>query len=265
MPDVTLSIIVVTYNAARFLPTTIDSLRRQDHSRETSDYEVLLIDGNSRDETVKLARDSRIFASIISEPDEGIYDAMNKGARLAKGEWIQFLNAGDTLTHETSLNDLVNQLGSAKAASWAICGARNMSHQPPRRIPSIPHRWLQHALGLQPHCHQATFFRRSVFLGIGGHSTAFGITGDFDIIMRFGLQTPPYVIDAVHIDYLGGGVSDGAWRRSAQNQHLIRVARFDMPKLIATADSCWTHIARAYNRSRVWVGMQRQRFTLGRR
>ncbi len=86
------SIITVTYNAEATLPATLKSVSEQTFD----DYEHIIVDGASKDNTLALARkDATDRMRIVSEPDHGIYDAMNKGMGLAKGKYYIFLNAGD--------------------------------------------------------------------------------------------------------------------------------------------------------------------------
>lgn len=86
------SIITVTYNAESTLPVTMESVKRQTFQ----DFEYLIVDGASKDATLELARKSGIAQMrIFSEPDDGIYDAMNRGLDMASGEYVIFLNAGD--------------------------------------------------------------------------------------------------------------------------------------------------------------------------
>ena len=86
------SIITITYNAASVIEPTLQSVLEQTYKN----YEYLLIDGGSKDDTVAKAKASGIeFAQIVSEPDNGLYDAMNKGMALATGDYLCFLNAGD--------------------------------------------------------------------------------------------------------------------------------------------------------------------------
>jgi glycosyltransferase involved in cell wall biosynthesis len=92
-----ISIVTITYNAARTLQRTLDSVASQTYDT----IEHLIVDGASKDDTLDIARryqsQSRHTVVIQSEPDKGLYDAMNKGLRLATGDYIVFLNAGDTL------------------------------------------------------------------------------------------------------------------------------------------------------------------------
>lgn len=92
--SVRLSVITVTYNAERTLKPTLESIFAQDYDN----IETIVIDGGSSDGTVGILEefDSRI-ACWISEPDEGLYDAMNKGLKRATGDYVCFINAGDVI------------------------------------------------------------------------------------------------------------------------------------------------------------------------
>lgn len=105
-----LSVVIVTYNAGENIEKTLDSLIHQTHS----DYEVVLVDGKSTDNTLEIIKkyqalfeNKSIPVTCISERDAGIYDAMNKGIGLASGKWIYFLNVGDVLFDEKVLEDVL--------------------------------------------------------------------------------------------------------------------------------------------------------------
>lgn len=101
------SIITITYNAARTLQRTLDSVACQTYE----DIEHLIIDGASKDDTVAIAERykaaSRHEVVIQSEPDKGLYDAMNKGLQKATGDYLVFLNAGDTLYAPDTIETVV--------------------------------------------------------------------------------------------------------------------------------------------------------------
>lgn len=87
-----ISIITVSYNAVAIIEQTILSIINLDFE----DYEYIIVDGGSTDGTIDMIKKYQDKISFwVSEPDKGIYDAMNKGVRLAKGEWVNFMNAGD--------------------------------------------------------------------------------------------------------------------------------------------------------------------------
>ena len=101
------SIITITFNAANELPATLESVKCQ----TVTDYEHLIIDGASTDDTVEVAKRARIASMrIVSEPDKGLYDAMNKGMRLATGKYLIFLNAGDAFHSATSLQEIKHSI-----------------------------------------------------------------------------------------------------------------------------------------------------------
>lgn len=88
-----ITVVTVTYNAEKFLEPTLNSVIRQQYD----DLEYIIIDGKSTDGTMDIVQRYRSSISlVISEPDKGIYDAMNKGLMNATGEWIIFMNAGDS-------------------------------------------------------------------------------------------------------------------------------------------------------------------------
>ena len=99
------SIITVTYNAAETLPATLASVKEQSCKL----YEYIVMDGVSKDNTVQLATDANITnARIISSPDKGLYDAMNKAIDVATGEYLIFLNAGDAFHSPDTLQKIAD-------------------------------------------------------------------------------------------------------------------------------------------------------------
>ena len=112
---VKISIITITYNAAQVLEKTMQSVLNQNNHN----YEYLIIDGNSKDDTVKIIErvytqiETGVFPGVqpsqlkwISEPDKGLYDAMNKGINLAKGDFVWFVNAGDKIYNKDTLQKI---------------------------------------------------------------------------------------------------------------------------------------------------------------
>jgi glycosyltransferase involved in cell wall biosynthesis len=102
-----ISIVTVVYNAELLLEKTILSIINQTYSN----YEFIIVDGQSNDGSMDLINKykSRI-TKVVSEKDQGIYDAMNKGTRLASGNFIQFLNAGDVFVNEYSLEEISKKI-----------------------------------------------------------------------------------------------------------------------------------------------------------
>lgn len=102
-----LSVISINYNNKEGLRNTIDSVRNQ----TTHDFEYIIIDGGSTDGSVDVIKENRDIVDYwVSEPDHGIYEAMNKGVRVAKGDFLQFLNSGDCLNSTDVIEIILSHL-----------------------------------------------------------------------------------------------------------------------------------------------------------
>ena len=106
----TISIITICYNAENEIERTMTSVL----SQTFNDYEYIIVDGASKDETMSVVRHTleKFTTSnvhVISEPDKGIYDAMNKGIKKASGEWVILMNSGDTFLNETVLENIFSK------------------------------------------------------------------------------------------------------------------------------------------------------------
>lgn len=113
-----ITLVTITYQAMATLPATLDSVLKQSHD----DVEHLIIDGASSDDTLRIAESYRQASQeadngheviVVSEPDDGLYDAMNKGLRRATGEYVCFLNAGDRLPDTDTLARIVETANQA--------------------------------------------------------------------------------------------------------------------------------------------------------
>lgn len=102
--SIKISIITICYNSSKTIERTILSVLGQTYQN----YEYIVIDGGSTDGTVDILRKYSRKINWISEPDNGIYDAMNKGIRISKGEWLNFMNAGDRFAS----NDVLEKIFS---------------------------------------------------------------------------------------------------------------------------------------------------------
>ena len=146
-----LSIIIPTYNSASVLPKALDSIVGQTFG----DWEVLIMDGVSTDDTLKVAQsynDSRI--RINSEPDKGIYDAMNKGIGKARGEWLYFLGSDDWLLNDNVLHDVFAQDADSYDVVYGEVEA-------PHLASNHSGEWTLQTID-RNRCHQAILYRRQV-------------------------------------------------------------------------------------------------------
>ena len=151
-----ISIVIPTFNCALELKQTLESLNKQ----EFNDFECLVVDGNSTDSTVTIAEEYkgkvRFPITISIGKDNGIYDAMNKGVQLARGQYIQFMGAGDTLVDSTTLDSVVRFC--SKGRYDVIYGYVNIDGHVGKTIKNRINFFT--TFRYRPICHQAIFAKR---------------------------------------------------------------------------------------------------------
>jgi glycosyltransferase involved in cell wall biosynthesis len=174
-----LSIITVCFNAAPLIQKTLFSALNQSFQ----DFELVIVDGGSKDNTLALLQpfQSKI-GEIVSEQDNGIYDAMNKGVNLAKGEWVYFLNAGDAFFDDLVLEKVFNEI---KLASTDFLYAKVQTLNEPTGIDYVAGEevTLKDFWHKYPICHQATFAKREIFNKVGIFTGPHKTFGQFTVIL----------------------------------------------------------------------------------
>lgn len=175
-----LSIIIPTFNSESVLGRALNSIVNQTFK----DWEVLIIDGMSTDNTIDVAKsynDSRI--KVFSEPDKGIYDAMNKGIKKANGEWLYFLGSDDYLINKHVLKSVVSQINKQYDV---IYGDVLSSHLKPAHYGIWDTNKIKHKYNI---CHQAIFYKKNLFERIGFYDLKYPLLADFDFNMRWFFNT----------------------------------------------------------------------------
>lgn len=193
-----LSIITINYNNAHGLQRTLDSVARQFFA----DLEYIVVDGNSKDDSLKCLSvfEEKWNAGIsrvgtfrwISEPDTGIYNAMNKGIRMAKGDYCLFLNSGDYLANKDTLQQVFSDFPFGKdivyGHQWNEVDGR-LQEEICIDVAYITFDTLRNA-----HIpHQSTFIRREALNALGGYSEEYRIISDWAFVMK-GLFKLDYTI-----------------------------------------------------------------------
>lgn len=180
------SIITVTFNAEATLERTLQSIEAQSYR----DFEIVAIDGGSTDGTVEIfKRHSSHLGVLVSEADNGVYDAMNKGIAAAKGEILFFLNAQDTFYDNEVLARVVEAFSSANRP-YIVFGDvffTNLQGVPDNELSTVPNqvRCYKDAGPNEPGiCHQCIFYRKELFERLGGYDLRYRIFGDFDFNIR---------------------------------------------------------------------------------
>lgn len=218
----------MAFNSAPTIADALRSVAQQSHA----DLEHIVIDGGSTDGTCDVVRaHAGRVSRLVSEPDRGIYDAMNKGLALATGEVLAFLNSDDCYASADVLAHVAQAMAQDQRLD-AVLGdvvffdpAR--PRRPVRRYRSGGFRPALLAWGWMP-AHPALFVRRRVFEQAGPFRTDFRIAGDYEWIARaFGGGALRYRhLDEVMVRMRTGGVSTGGWRNTLLlNQEVLRACR----------------------------------------
>lgn len=178
------SIITVTYNSASTVRDTIESVLAQTYS----DIEYIIVDGASKDNTLDIVNEYKgRIATIISEPDKGIYDAMNKGIQAATGDVIGILNSDDFFTSDDVIDLMVlhfkNDAVDAVYGDVHFVNSENLD-KCIRYYSSAVFRPRLMRLGFMP-AHPSCYIRKKHYQRFGLYDTSYKIGADFDLLLRY--------------------------------------------------------------------------------
>lgn len=173
-----ISIVTVTYNAASTVERTLQSVAQQTYR----DFEHLVIDGASKDNTVETAK--KYDTIVLSEPDKGLYDAMNKAFSLAKGDYIVFLNAGDKLHSADTLEKVAAVADRSKVSviygDTDIVDDEGIKLRGRRLTPPEDLTWRSFRDGMLV-CHQSFYVNKDI---AETYDLAYRFSADFDWCIR---------------------------------------------------------------------------------
>lgn len=222
-----ISIITVCYNSEATIQDTIESVINQTYE----DIEYIIVDGASTDGTMEIIKQYRTkISKIISEPDNGIYDAMNKGVALATGDFIGVLNSDDMFINNNIIQSLSQFLYNNPHldGSYAdlVFVKRNNTNIVTRKYSSRIFSPKRIRFGIM--CPHPTFYaRRKLFETMGNFDTNYPIAADFELITRFikgGAQLGRF--SAIMVKMREGGIStSGFFQRVRQNFELVRACK----------------------------------------
>lgn len=179
-----LSIITVCKNAENAIERTILSVVTQSCFAENIEY--LIIDGASTDKTVEIIKQyaDKYPIKWISEPDSGIYSAMNKALKMANGKTIYFLNAGDSLFDEKTISLVLNEFEKNNPdflyTDILLCKNNELQQAKIKKFDRVD----KYFLFRDCICHQASFFKKSVFEKFGGFNEGFKLAADYEMLLK---------------------------------------------------------------------------------
>ena len=222
------SIITVAYNASQWLERTIQSVISQSYSN----IEYIIIDGNSTDGTLELVKKYQpSITRCISEPDNGLYDAMNKGLKLATGDYIWFLNAGDTLYSENTIQEIVNTLDDGNLPDIIYGETQIIDSQgnllAMRRL-KAPEKlsWKSFRMGMLV-CHQSFIVKRAI---AAQYDLQYRLTADYDWCIR--CMKKASVIFNTHLilsRFMEAGLSAENRKESLKERYRIMCENYGKP------------------------------------
>lgn len=196
------SIITAVYNAAPTLEECLLSVRNQSYR----EIEHIVIDGGSTDGSIEiLQRHSSLLAYWVSEPDNGIYDAWNKGLRVATGEWISFLGAEDVLLPD-AVSKYLNACGGT-SAQYVSSLVRLVRPGQPDKIIGRPWSWPAFQRKMTT-AHVGSLHRSALFDKYGTYDTSYRITGDYELLLRPGRDLSGIFLGEITAEMQAGGASD---------------------------------------------------------
>lgn len=179
-----ISIITVCYNSEKYIRSAIESVINQTYN----DIEYIIVDGSSKDKTVDIIKSyGNKISKFVSEPDKGIYDAMNKGLKMATGDIVAILNSDDFYIDNNVIASIVNELQMKKTDSLfadLIYVEENNSDVQVRYWKSEPFVKGAFQKGWHP-AHPTFFVKNEVYKKFGYFNLDFKLAADFELMLRF--------------------------------------------------------------------------------
>ena len=219
-----ISVITITYNSAKTLADTLESVLAQTYK----EIEYIVVDGASKDGTMDIVKKYELLFEgkmrWVSEPDKGLYDAMNKGMHLAKGEYLIFLNAGDTFHSENTLADIAVSIGSSRpdviyGETALVNDKREFLGMRRLKAPETLN-WKSFRMGMLV-CHQAFIAKRTL---APDYDLSYRFSSDFDWCIRCMKRAGTlWNTHLTLIDYLNEGVTTRNHKASLKERYNIMV------------------------------------------
>lgn len=227
------SVITVCYNAQATLEDTIQSVIAQTYHH----VEYIIVDGASKDRTLSIINRYRDrITTVVSEPDKGLYDAMNKGLRLATGDYVCFLNAGDSFHEDDTLQQMVHTLRELTELPDVLYGETALVDAEGhfvrmRRLQAPEHlTWYSFRQGMLV-CHQAFFAKRTL---AEPYDLRYRFSADFDWCIR--IMKKSKVLHNTHltlIDYLEEGMTTRNHKASLHERFRIMAKHYGWLSTVA--------------------------------
>ncbi len=224
-----ISVITVVYNGAEVIEGTIKNVLAQTYKN----IEFIIIDGASKDNTLEIVNNYKSYlAKIISEPDKGLYDAMNKGLMHATGDYVIFINAGDAFyNHNVLENIFANKKSYADVYYGETVITDEQENEIGMRRLSVPKQlnWKSFSMGMLV-CHQSIFIKRTI---AEKYNTDYRLAADIDWIIRALKKTNKVEnVNLVVSKFRDGGVSKNNIVKGLKERFKIMQIHYGLPATV---------------------------------
>ncbi|MDB5207490.1 MAG: glycosyltransferase [Flavisolibacter sp.] len=208
------SLITVTYNSARFLQNAIQSVYHQNYSN----IEYIIVDGGSTDDTLSIIeQNSACITKWVSEKDNGMYDAINKGMKMATGDVIGILNSDDMLASKDVISKIALCFKEQQVDSifgdllYVDAEETNRIH---RSWKGMPYKRALINTGWMP-AHPTFYVRKEVVEQLGGYETHYFSASDFELMTRYlyKYRISSYYLSELIVKMRKGGMSNGSFKK----------------------------------------------------
>lgn len=219
-----ISIIIATYNAENTIEICLNSIFPQ----LSDQTELIVIDGGSKDKTNEIIASYIKYISYhISEKDEGVYDAWNKGIAVAKGQWILFMGADDKL-NEGAIKCYLDFIGNNPNLDF-ISARINYTDKKGRTIAITGRQWNYERCRINMDVtHVASLTNKAYFKRIGVFNTTYKIVGDYELLMRGGSSIKAGFLECIVATMASGGISFSV--KGLKEQMRVKIELAHMPK-----------------------------------
>lgn len=220
-----LSVITATYNSAATLADTLECIQQQDHP----DIEHIIVDGGSSDDTINIVKRFNHISRLVSEKDNGIYDAMNKGIALATGDIIGILNSDDIYAFPEVLSLVAKTFEENPGAHALYADLQFVQRDDTSRVVRLwkAGRYTRSSFyyGWMPP-HPTFFVRKEVYDSVGAFNISLGSAADYELMLRILLKhnIKAAYINKVIIKMRMGGISTRSLKNRIKANQQDRLA-----------------------------------------